>query len=66
MASEKNVVREGALSPFKSRCEKVKRVHTKVSNGTICIQSSLKTGKMFKKLKYGNHRFSSTQALPLI
>jgi hypothetical protein len=24
MASEKNVVREGGLSPFKARCEKVK------------------------------------------
>ena len=43
MASDKNVVREGGLSSFKSRCEKVKRVYIMVSNGTICTQISLKT-----------------------
>ena len=37
MASEKNFVREGVLSPFKSRSEKVKRVHIMVSNGKICV-----------------------------
>jgi len=44
MDSEKNVVGEGGLSPFKSRCEKVIRVHIMVLYGTICIQISFKNG----------------------
>jgi len=28
MPSEKNVVREGGLLPFKSRCKKVKKINT--------------------------------------